>query len=118
MAGFSFLTVYSLTSFDSDAEFLYNYQSTSNESRRFIYILATVSLAGAIDASLDIVAPSSTDAMSIVNSSVGSELISGGRQHGKNDESRNARNEDDKTYASTADRYTMSFFCLFFIYPL
>lgn len=100
LAGFSFVTVYNMTSFSSDEEFLLNYQNTANEVRRFFYILSTIALAGGLDACLDVFAPSSTDAMAIVESPTGvksSSLTA--------DDKASDRNVDSKAYSSTADRY-------------
>ena len=103
LAGFSFVTVYSLTSFDNDEDFLLNYQSTANEARRFFYILSTVSLAGGLDACLDVFAPSSTDVMTLVEGGVGGDAAAGAKRTGA-EESSGGEGQDDTAYASTADR--------------
>lgn len=102
LAGFSFVTVYSLTSFDNDEDFLVNYQSTANEARRFFYLLCTVSLAGGLDACLDVFAPSSTDVMAVVEGPVGSEAVTGPRGQAAGEK---GGRQEPAAYTSTADRY-------------
>lgn len=109
LAGFSFLTVYNLTSFDKDEDFIMNYQPSANEVRRFFYLLSTISLAGGLDACLDVFAPSSTDIMAIIEGPVGSEAVIGSRNYTKSvDGKSGSQSEDVTTYASTADRYITS----------